>query len=315
MKKWYLRAGLAGLALAVAGGLALAQSDTDENTLHRSFQVSPGGLLTVETPTGSIDVQSGESDRVDVEIRARNRQGDYLQEILDELDIQFLPSGRDVTVRVERKGGGDHWWDFGRRRIRLEFHISVPSAYNVDLKTAGGSIQVDDLEGEVRAVTSGGSLTFGRLRGSVFGRTSGGSISLTGSRGDADVKTSGGSIKIGEVEGNVVAHTSGGSVRVDEVYGSIDASTSGGSVRARISSQPEGDCRLTTSGGSVTVDLAGGIGLVVDAKTSSGRVIADMSVSGSGPRDKHSLRGEINGGGPRLVLRTSGGNIRLRELQ
>jgi hypothetical protein len=123
------------------------------------------------------------------------------------------------------------------------------------------------------------------------------------------VKTSGGSIRIGKVAGEVKAITSGGSIKVKEVKGTINAKTSGGSVTAYISEQPEGDCSLTTSGGSVSAHLAGNIKVYVDAKTSGGTAHSDFSIDGE--KSKRKIRGKINGGGPELYLRTSGGGVKI----
>jgi DUF4097 and DUF4098 domain-containing protein YvlB len=112
----------------------------------------------------------------------------------------------------------------------------------------------------------------------------------------------------------VQAKTSGGSIKVDEALGPIDARTSGGSIRAQLSQQPQGPCQLRTSGGNVEVSLAADIGLQVDARTSGGRVSTDFPVVTQGTLDKNSLKASINGGGPLMTLRTSGGSIRLRKL-
>jgi len=96
------------------------------------------------------------------------------------------------------------------------------------------------------------------------------------------------------------------------VMGAIDASTSGGTVTAYISEQPADDCRLTTSGGGVAVTLADGIGVELDAQSSGGRVTSDFDVSG-GRSTKTSLAGAINGGGPELYLRSSGGGVKIER--
>jgi DUF4097 and DUF4098 domain-containing protein YvlB len=96
--------------------------------------------------------------------------------------------------------------------------------------------------------------------------------------------------------------------------GIIDASTSGGSIHAYISGQPEDDCRLTTSGGSITVKLDSEVGVYLDAATSAGYVETDFPITTKGRTNKHSLRGQINDGGPELYLRTSAGSIRVREI-
>ena len=95
--------------------------------------------------------------------------------------------------------------------------------------------------------------------------------------------------------------------------GAIRADTSGGSIKVFISQQPESDCKLTTSGGSITVYMESGIGVTVDAKTSGGRISTDFPVTIKGEIKHSALRAKINGGGPELYLRTSGGCIYIRE--
>jgi DUF4097 and DUF4098 domain-containing protein YvlB len=300
------------------------------DAITRSYEVGSGGLLTVEADLGSIEVRTGSANRVDIEIdrsvNSRNRE--RAAELARDIEITTSQSGNDVLVRARVPGRG--WWN-GSRNVKLDFHITVPRVYNVDLKTSGGGITVDDLQGEVKSRTSGGALRFGQIQGPVYGRTSGGGIRLTGCVGDADVGTSGGGIEIGEVEGQVVAttsggpikisrargrvraETSGGGIHVDEVLGSIQAATSGGGISARITIQPTEECRLETSGGSLKIELAEEIGVDLDAKTSGGRVRVDFPVS-QFDREKQRVRGEINGGGPALILRTSGGGIEVRKI-
>jgi hypothetical protein len=70
---------------------------------------------------------------------------------------------------------------------------------------------------------------------------------------------------------------------------------------------------LTTSGGAITVHLADDMGLDVDAKASGGRIHTDFPVSIRGEISRNSLRAKMNGGGPELYLRTSGGSIYLKK--
>ena len=158
----------------------------------------------------------------------------------------------------------------------VKFLIKVPEDYNVDLRTGGGSIDLSDLRGQVDAYTSGGSIRLGQIEG------------------DVDVKTSGGSIKVEEVAGNIEAHTSGGS------------------IKATITKQPTKDCELTTSGGSVTAYLAPSIAVDLVASTNGGSVSSEFDVNVT--LKKRSLKGTINGGGPSLVLKTSGGSVRVKKL-
>ena len=67
----------------------------------------------------------------------------------------------------------------------LEYRVTTPREFSVELETSAGSISVGDLKGEVNGRTSGGSLRFGKIDGPVRGRTSGGSITLGGTLGRA----------------------------------------------------------------------------------------------------------------------------------
>lgn len=175
---------------------------------------------------------------------------------------------------VKIEGDQDGMFSWGNSKIR--YIIKVPKNYHVKLKTGGGSINVADLDGNVQA------------------------------------KTSGGSIHLGEIRGNVDVKTSGGSITVDNVVGNIDAHTSGGSVTAKISQQPTEDSKLTTSGGSVTAYLAANIAVDIDASTSGGRVRSEFEVAGRIKKTK--INGTINGGGPDLKLKTSGGSVNIKRL-
>jgi DUF4097 and DUF4098 domain-containing protein YvlB len=94
----------------------------------------------------------------------------------------------------------------------------------------------------------------------------------------------------------------------------VDAQTSGGSIRARLAQQPHNDSRLSTSGGSITVAIAPSVAVDLDAHTSGGGVDTDIPVTLLGRQSESSMEGKINGGGPKLVLRSSGGGIRIQKL-
>ena len=316
MKELLLSSALAAISLALFATGA-AQADT----AHQSFDVAPGDRLIVDTEWSAIEVHTW--DRPEVEL---------VVERADKLDLAYDQEAGTTTIRGRKKDTGlFDFFGLAKGRAPL-FRLTVPRQHDLELSTSGGGIEVDDLQGRVSARTSGGSLSFGHIEGPVEGKTSGGSISLKSCSGTASVSTSGGSIRIGEVDGEVRAKTSGGSIhisraqgsvhaktsgssiKVDEMLGPIEARTSGGSIRAQLSQQPHGPCHLGTSGGNVEVSFAADIGLQVDARTSGGRVSTDFPVVPQGTLDKNSLKGSINGGGPLMTLRTSGGSIRLRKL-
>lgn len=287
--------------------------------LTRSFDVQPGGRLDIDTDVGSIDVKTADVSTVEIDVRVRGRDA-------EEFNLDFEQKGDNVRVRGRKKSG------FGNHRyhdVSVRIQATVPQRFDLRLDTSGGSIDVADLDGQVRADTSGGSIDLGVISGRVRASTSGGSIEIEEGGEDVDADTSGGSIRIGKAAGRIVADTSGGSIRIgrggdtiraDTAGGSItikeaveavDASTAGGSVRVGFAGQPKRDSSLSTSGGNVTVFLTEGLAFNIDA--SSG-VSVDSDFDLEDVRERPgSLEGRLNGGGPDLEL-SSSGRVRIERL-
>ena len=313
------------LFLFIAGS-ALAADDT----IRRGFHVAEGGTLRLEAGVGKITIVTGGTG-VAVEI-VRDARGTYAEDLMRNHRIEFEQRGNDVIITSDLPDRDRRFSHDRSSRYDVEWNIRIPARYNVDASTSGGSIQLADIGGTVDVRTSGGSIRTGRLAGASTLRTSGGSIRIASAQADVVARTSGGSIHVGETAGkveartsggsieiagaagDVVARTSGGGIRIEDVRGSVEAHTSGGSIRARFSAQPRGDSELTTSGGGVTVALSPGVRFDLDARASGGGVRADVPVTVAGRIGRDSVRGQINGGGPKLVLRSSGGGIRVTEL-
>ena len=318
---------------------AVIPSSASQDVIKRSFSVSPGGWLRIDTDRGNIEVRTSSGNSVEVEVR-REARGDA---DVEDFTVEFDHSGSDVSIEGEGRNFRN-----GRDGVSVSYIVSVPRKYNVDLETSGGNVSVDDLDGEALVETAGGNLSFGRITGTIDAETAGGNISVEGSSGDVNVETAGGSIRLGKVGGTVNASTSGGNIAVEgsegdlevetsggnislgrvggtvrastsggnievgEVNGSIEAETSGGNIVARMAKQPTGESHLSTSAGDITVYLASGIRVDLDADANGGRVESDVPVATDGPVRRGLLRGTINGGGPALVL--EGHGIRIRKL-
>ena len=315
---------MAGSRIALVALVLIASAAyAVETPTHRTFNVAPGGTLTIDTDVGNIRVDTGGSG-VTVDVTQRTRVSNR------RLELTFDQQQNDVTVRgkLEPTSRWFNWSD-----DEANFVVTVPSRYNVQLKTSGGDIRVGNLQGQASVRTAGGGIELGRIDGPVVAHTSGGDLSLDGTSGTADLHTSGGGIRIGDVSGSVTAKTSGGSIdirrvagdlvaktsgggiTIGEANGSVDAQTSGGSIKAQLSQQPRADSRLSTSGGGITISIAPGVSVDLDAHTSGGDVDTDIPVTLLGRQDDSSLQGKINGGGPKLILRSSGGNIHVRRMK
>jgi DUF4097 and DUF4098 domain-containing protein YvlB len=316
-------------AFLFLGASAIAADDAAGSFIRKSFNVAPGGKLTIHADRGSIDVKSSGTDKVEIEVTREPGRG-AAADILEKHQVTFNQEGNDVIVEARMPGQKLGW--LRGNNLKVHYAVTVPAKYNVNLKSSGGSITVIDLEGDARSETSGGSLTFGQIKGPVYGRTSGGSVHVKGATRDVDVETSGGGIQVGDAGGNVMAHTSGGSIRIGDVKGAVSAGTSGGgievnsaagpvnahtsggSIHAAISEQPKGACTFETSGGGIEVKMASNIAADLEAQTSGGSVSTEFPVTVQGELKKNHLHSKLNGGGPKITLGTSGGSIRIKKI-
>ena len=316
----------------IAAALLFAASVfASEDVIKKGFTVADGGTLRLEGGIGNIRVVTGGSGvAVEITRKADDRRS---ERTLREHKITFAQQGNDVVITSDLDDDHrPHSWFNWDDDYEVQFNIRVPDRYNVDVETSGGWINIDEINGTVEARTSGGSIKTGRIGGEGNLRTSGGSITVGGASarlvahtsggsidvgdttGPIEVKTSGGSITLARTGGEVVARTSGGNIRIEDAMGRVNAHTSGGSIHATLSRQPAAESSLKTSGGNVVVSLAPSVAVDLDAEASGGGVRSDVPVTVKGTQDDDSIRGQINGGGPKLVLRTSGGGIRVKAM-
>ena len=282
------------IAIAVVAASLAAYAETEEK-INKSFKAQPGGQLVVDVDFGSIEVTPSDGSDITVHVVRKVHRGGKEAEaaFLKERPVTISQDGNMLTVRSRAESRGWSWR--GTQRTEGRYTIRVPSKFNTDVRTSGGSIVLSGLTGEAKAKTSGGSIKLADLRGSVNAHTSGGSI---GAR---------------DVDGPILVRTSGGAIDIENAKGKVDASTSGGPVSASFQSPISDQVELKTSGGGVTLKVPEGSAFDLDASTSGGSVSSDLAVKTDGKPKRTSLRGPVNGGGKPVVLRTSGGNVRIKK--
>jgi hypothetical protein len=288
-----MRFALTSLALSLATAPPAAAAE-----LNESFPVGPGGTLRMNLDRGRISVQRHDAHEVRIEAHARG-----LTAFLGGFTAHR--TGNDVTLE------GVFSWSFllvpWGPRVRVD--AWVPADYSVALDTRGGAITIEGVTGRVVAHTSGGRVEVHDVDGPVSVQTSGGAIEVANVEGSVVAHTSGGRIAGEQIIGNVEVKTSGGAIALTNIDGRIEATTSGGAITATFIGEPEGI--LQTSGGRIDVGFPAAASVDLDAETSGGSISVDHEIATT-ERGGRRVVGEINGGGPQLRLRTSGGAIHVQ---
>lgn len=211
----------------------------------------------------------------------------------------------------------------------------------VKANTGGGSISIDNVEMDVNANSGGGSISVAQVGGSAHVNTGGGSIVIGPTKGDIVANTGGGSIKMKEAIGKVSANsgggsinvdgsggevsvnTGGGSINIDSAKGKISASTGGGSIMAKFLGYGDFESKgvkLVTGGGKITLYIPADLKATINAKIEiddepESDIISEFSLKKVKEDDEVIMKGDINGGGPEIFIRTADSDIEIKKLK
>jgi len=295
---------VAGL-LIIAAGPALAD---EKKELDRTFTATPGGLLTVIADGADISVTGTDSPQPNANQVAVHMVAKGSRNELEALNLSATQTADGVTVEMRRPENGG-LFSHGSWQLSGTIEVTVPRNYRVDAKTSGGDVRIDGTSGTARVRSSGGDISARNVKGDLNGQTSGGDLNLDDVEGAMNIKTSGGDIRATRVHGDIDASTSGGDVRLTGVDGRILASTSGGDVFCELVGTNRG-ISTSTSGGDIEIRMPRNTQGTLDAESNGGDISSDFSVA-SVRSGEHKLKGELNGGGDSIRVRTSGGEIKL----
>jgi len=292
----------AAVALAWLGLLLAADPASADFRRERKLALAPGGELLVDAAGGGVTVTGGATDGATVVITSTR------DDIEQRYSFEVTSEPGRVKVISRRRPGWSQWLNWNSNG-NLHFDVRVPRETRVDLKSSGGGIRASDLQGNARVRSSGGGLRIAGIVGDVDAGSSGGGVEVKQVRGNVRVSSSGGGVDVMQVTGDVNAESSGGGVHLDGVGGRVTADSSGGSVSAVLREGNAAGGSLSSSGGGVSVTVGRDTRLSIDAYSSGGSVRCELPVRPLGKQTRTTLRGDLNGGGSVLKLRSSGGGI------
>jgi hypothetical protein len=270
--------------------------------LETRVPFAPGGLLEVRLETGgSVEVRAGAADAVELVADRTPRE-----ESECEVALEATPGGARLSSRYRGSASS--------RSSSMRFTLRVPARCDLSLRSAGGGLVVEGVEGTFTGETAGGSIVLVDVKGRARLSTLGGPVRVSRSTLEGSVSTNGGDVRIEGVRGGLHATTLAGSVSHDDApdgaggaAGGLRISSMGGDID--VPDAPHG-AQLKTMGGAIRVAAAGGpvraetMGGDVTISTAGGDVTAlshagDVKVTLTG--DARDVRLESYSGGVTLV--------------
>jgi DUF4097 and DUF4098 domain-containing protein YvlB len=181
-----------------------------------------------------------------------------------------------------------------------------------DLSTRFGRIEALVVKGGLRVMSANGPITVIDVDGAVYLKTSFGPVLAERVRGALTVDNANGGVQATTIGGPATVSSSFGSVVVRDIDGRVDVRNRNGSVEAWPRARQGGcnDVALSTSFSRMDVHLPD-TGYAVNARTTFGRIAADVPITSTGLIGGNAISGTIGRGGCALQLTNANGDIKI----
>lgn len=187
---------------------------------HQTYPLTPNGRVSLENLNGNVRVSVADTNVVQVNAVKRA----YTRERLAEAKIEVAATADAVRIRTEYPGRDQNFTDDERGRYHnpaiVEYSIVMPRQARLEsIELVNGSLDIEGVEGDVKASSINGRVTARGLKGEAKLNTINGTVEATFTQLDP-VKP----ISLGSVNGSVVVVIPSDSnvvLRAETVHGSI----------------------------------------------------------------------------------------------
>src|SRR5262245_3815040 len=160
---------------------------------EKRFTVSGTPELHLTTFDGAIEIRSGDSKTVLVEIEKRGPT----QEAIDKLQIDTKQDGNRIDVEVKKPAHDSTvMFGIGGMSSTAKLAVTMPPEGDVVAHSGDGSIKIDRVRGSLQLRTGDGSIRGTDIGGKMTLVTGDGSVTLDEATGDLDVDTGDGSVSV-----------------------------------------------------------------------------------------------------------------------
>lgn len=293
-----------------------------ERRVEKRFEVpARGAALRVDTSVGLVRIEESADEGV-IEV-VMHQSSDVETEA--EMDarlakLDFKIAAEDGVVFARAKPSAALLWAWEPwPPVNLVYEIKVPRRCDVEVSTREGGIVVGRVQGQVTLRTDSGKIFVSEIDGRVDARSESGSVALTAASGDVSVQTQTGNILVGRVGGRARLESLGGFIELQRASGPVWVRGSGSNAKIGFVAPVRHAADISLSGGELALVLENDIACTLRARSS---ILGKVAIRGqlplnvlSGGAGRARLDAEINGGGPRIAARVSGGDVIVSGVQ
>jgi hypothetical protein len=281
MKNNSLKIALAGhmlvMSLLLIGCIFTSSNQSQKFTkiVHMPLMtLSTGSSFETKSHNGSINVHG--SDVTDCNVTATiigyASTVEDAEEVAEQTKLNFEQTGGGLVLKIDRPA------HLMNRYVSVSLNVILPENVNLNLESNNGSIEIDNIKGDITASSHNGR---------IFVRN---------------------------ISGQTKLESHNGSVEAENISGDINFLSHNGRIKAEFSQSAAPDTNITmiSHNGSIELTAPENYSARADISTHNGSINLGLHITVSGNFSKNQLIGIIGDGKGELKLETHNGSINIR---
>jgi len=306
---------ITGCVLATVPAFALV-----ERRVERRFEIPEDAALNLDTFSGEVRITEV-PDAKAIEVLVVQTADVATETAMDArlACVSLEMNQRNGTVSLTTRYAKPMAWSWKTwPPVNLVYEIKVPRRCDVRITTRDGAIVIGSLEGRVVVGNESGDIFTGEIDGPVTAHSLTGGVAITAATGAINASTRTSTIQIGRAFGPTRVSSQGGYIEVQQAGAELVIRGSGSSAHVGFAQQFKHAADIAVSGGELMLVLETNRACTLDLKSS---IFGKVNVRGglplkvtAGSVGQSSLEATVNGGGPRITARASGGSVVVRSV-
>jgi hypothetical protein len=253
-----------------------------------------------------LAVPEGKTPRITAEVVAEAATAEKARAELSNVSVTVETVAGTLTVTV-RGETGDAF-----RQARADLDLLILPDLEVEVESGFGDVEIEGLLGPAIIDTAFGDVALRELAGPVTVRTQFGDLDATDLSGPASYHSEHGKAVCEQTTGPLDLVTAHGSITIRLAQAEVKARSTYAAVSVYFETPPPVDCEVRSTHGAATVEVPGASPLTVDLLSEHASVRTDFGLPVTKLGTRSQAAGDINGGGPRMVVRSVYASVSLR---
>jgi DUF4097 and DUF4098 domain-containing protein YvlB len=312
---------LLALAIVAVGAIPAAEASKKEKyeeAFHRTETLAPDGKVYLSNISGNVKILVWNRNEVKIDAVKVSEAGSLEKAKANAALVKIEINRKDSQLDIATKYPEGRWTK-STLSVSVDYILTIPAKAGVTVNNISGNVDAENMDGLVKLLAVSGNITAAKCTNNgVFNAVSG-CINLRDMAGDVKARTVSGDISIERVAGSLNVETVSGKVDATDLsnVGSADINVHSGNILFDGALNPSGRYSLETHSGDITVSLPENAAFDFTCWTFSGDINSDfkavVELSGKLKSSQHDIRGQVNGGGADLSVKTFSGDINLKK--